>query len=63
LQGSGCCTERDPATERSWQIVPTALPRLLAHEEPAVAGRVFAAMSAMVKIDIAGLERAAKGHS
>jgi predicted 3-demethylubiquinone-9 3-methyltransferase (glyoxalase superfamily) len=45
------------------QIVPTALPRLLAHEDPLVAGRVFAAMSAMVKIDIAGLERAAKGHS
>jgi len=44
-----------------WQIVPTALPRLLAHADPAVAARVFAAMTAMVKIDIAALERAAKG--
>jgi predicted 3-demethylubiquinone-9 3-methyltransferase (glyoxalase superfamily) len=44
-----------------WQIVPTALPRLLAHEDRAVAGRVFAAMTGMVKIDIAALERAAKG--
>jgi predicted 3-demethylubiquinone-9 3-methyltransferase (glyoxalase superfamily) len=44
-----------------WQIVPAALPRLLAHEDRAVAARVFAAMSAMVKIDVAALERAAKG--
>jgi predicted 3-demethylubiquinone-9 3-methyltransferase (glyoxalase superfamily) len=44
-----------------WQIVPTALPRLLAHEDRAVAARVFAAMSGMVKIDVAALERAAKG--
>jgi len=44
-----------------WQIVPTALPRLLAHEDRAVAARVFTAMMKMVKIDIAGLERAAKG--
>ena len=44
-----------------WQIVPTALPRLLAHEDRAVAGRVFAALGTMVKIDIAALERAARG--
>jgi predicted 3-demethylubiquinone-9 3-methyltransferase (glyoxalase superfamily) len=44
-----------------WQIVPTALPRLLAHEDRAVAARVFTAMTGMVKIDIAELERAAKG--
>ncbi len=44
-----------------WQIVPTALPRLLAHEDRAVAARVFAAMGTMVKIDIAALERAANG--
>jgi predicted 3-demethylubiquinone-9 3-methyltransferase (glyoxalase superfamily) len=44
-----------------WQIVPTALPRLLAHEDRAVAARVFAAMGEMVKIDVAALERAAKG--
>jgi predicted 3-demethylubiquinone-9 3-methyltransferase (glyoxalase superfamily) len=44
-----------------WQIVPMALPRLLAQEDRAVAARVFAAMMGMVKIDIAALERAAKG--
>jgi predicted 3-demethylubiquinone-9 3-methyltransferase (glyoxalase superfamily) len=44
-----------------WQIVPTALPRLLAHEDRAVAARVFAAMSGMVKLDVAALERAARG--
>jgi predicted 3-demethylubiquinone-9 3-methyltransferase (glyoxalase superfamily) len=42
-----------------WQIVPACLPRLLADPDPAVAARVFAAMQAMVKLDVAGLERAA----
>lgn len=42
-----------------WQIVPEALPRLLAHRDPAVSARVFTAMQGMVKLDIAGLERAA----
>ncbi len=44
-----------------WQIVPAVLPRLLAHSDPAVAGRVFDAMTKMVKLDIAALERAAAG--
>ena len=44
-----------------WQIVPEMLPRLLADPDPSVAGRVFAAMGAMVKLDIAALERAAAG--
>ena len=44
-----------------WQIVPEILPRLLADPDPTVAGRVFAAMVAMVKLDIAALERAAAG--
>lgn len=42
-----------------WQIVPAMLPRLLADPDPAVAGRVFTAMTQMVKLDIAALERAA----
>ena len=46
---------------RSWQIVPEILPRLLADPDPAVSGRVFAAMVRMVKLDVAGLERAAAG--
>ena len=44
-----------------WQIVPEMLPRLLADPNPAVSGRVFVAMQGMVKLDIAGLERAAAG--
>jgi predicted 3-demethylubiquinone-9 3-methyltransferase (glyoxalase superfamily) len=42
-----------------WQIVPEILPRLLTDPDPAVRTRVFAAMSAMVKLEIAALERAA----
>jgi predicted 3-demethylubiquinone-9 3-methyltransferase (glyoxalase superfamily) len=44
-----------------WQIVPETLPRLLANPDPAVSGRVFAAMTKMVKLDIAALEHAAAG--
>jgi predicted 3-demethylubiquinone-9 3-methyltransferase (glyoxalase superfamily) len=45
----------------SWQVVPEALPRLLADPDPEKAQRVFAAMMKMRKIDIAELERAAEG--
>lgn len=44
-----------------WQIVPEMLPRLMADPDPAVSGRVFAAMTRMVKLDVAALERAAAG--
>jgi predicted 3-demethylubiquinone-9 3-methyltransferase (glyoxalase superfamily) len=44
-----------------WQIVPAMLPRLLADPDPAVAARVFTAMTGMVKLDVAALERAAAG--
>jgi predicted 3-demethylubiquinone-9 3-methyltransferase (glyoxalase superfamily) len=43
-----------------WQIVPEVLPRLIADPDPAVAARVFAAMTNMIKLDIAALERAAR---
>lgn len=45
----------------SWQVVPTALPRLLSHPDPEAAQRVMKAMMAMGKLDIAELEAAAAG--
>jgi predicted 3-demethylubiquinone-9 3-methyltransferase (glyoxalase superfamily) len=42
----------------SWQIIPRALPRLINADR---SGRVLQAMSQMVRIDIAGLEAAARG--
>lgn len=43
----------------SWQIVPTALPRLLGHKDGAKAQRAMQAMMKMKKIIIADLEAAA----
>ena len=43
----------------SWQIIPTALPRLLADPDREKSQRVMAAMLNMKKIDIDALERAA----
>ncbi|MGO9427698.1 VOC family protein [Rhodoblastus sp.] len=45
----------------SWQIVPEALPRLMASGNPEQAARVCKAMMQMVKLDVAELERAASG--
>ncbi|GAB5504902.1 MAG: VOC family protein [Rhizobiaceae bacterium] len=45
----------------AWQIVPEALPRLMRDPDPAVAKRVTQAMMKMVKLDVAELERAARG--
>jgi len=46
----------------SWQIVPSVLPQMLADSDPAKAQRVMQAMLGMVKLDIAGLERAYAGR-
>jgi predicted 3-demethylubiquinone-9 3-methyltransferase (glyoxalase superfamily) len=43
----------------SWQIVPDALPKLLASKDAAKASRVMRAMFGMQKLDVAMLERAA----
>jgi predicted 3-demethylubiquinone-9 3-methyltransferase (glyoxalase superfamily) len=45
----------------SWQVVPEILPRLLNDPDKAKAGRVMEAMMKMVKINVAEIERAAKG--
>ena len=43
----------------SWQIIPSALPRLLGDPDPERSQRVMAAMMTMKKIDIGALEKAA----
>ena len=45
----------------SWQIIPSALPRLLSDPDAAKANRVMKAMLGMKKINIAELERAGAG--
>lgn len=42
----------------SWQIIPTALSRLMGDQDRVKAGRVMEAMMQMKKIDIAALQRA-----
>lgn len=45
----------------SWQIVPYAMNRLLSDPDEGVRKRVFSAMMEMKRLDIAELERAARG--
>lgn len=45
----------------SWQIIPSALPRLLNDPDRTKADRAMQAMMQMQKIDIGGLERAFSG--
>lgn len=44
-----------------WQIVPTALPRMLADPDAAKARRVMQAMLGMAKLDVAALRAAHEG--
>lgn len=46
----------------AWQVVPKAMPQLLAGGDQARTDRVMAAMMQMVKLDIAGLRRAYDGQ-
>ena len=46
----------------SWQIVPTALPRLMGDPDPVKAGRVVNAMMQMQKLSIQGLQDAYDGN-
>jgi predicted 3-demethylubiquinone-9 3-methyltransferase (glyoxalase superfamily) len=45
----------------SWQVIPSALGKLMGDPDPGRAGRAVKAMMGMVKLDIAELERAAAG--
>ena len=45
----------------AWQVVPTTLMRLIADKDQAKADRVMKAMMQMAKIDIKGIEAAARG--
>jgi len=46
----------------SWQIIPTALGRMLGDKDPAKSKRVMQAMLQMNKIDINGLNQACEGR-
>lgn len=46
----------------SWQVVPAGLAALLTGPDAAARGRVFAALTKMVKLDAAALRRAADGR-
>ncbi len=46
----------------SWQIIPTALGRLMGDKDPVKAGRVMQAMMQMSKIDIKALQQAYDQH-
>jgi predicted 3-demethylubiquinone-9 3-methyltransferase (glyoxalase superfamily) len=45
----------------SWQVVPTALPKMLSDKEPKTSQRVMSAVMQMKKLDIAKLEEAYRG--
>ena len=47
----------------SWQIVPTALGKLMSDTDPQKANRVMEALLKMKKLDIATLEAAARGEA
>lgn len=47
----------------SWQIVPRALPRMIADPDREKSARVMQAMMKMVKLDVATLERAYRGEA
>ena len=64
IEGGGsqdACGWLKDAFGLSWQVVPTALPRLMGDPDPERAGRVQQALKGMTRISIAGLEAAHAG--
>lgn len=59
---SQCCWLKD-RYGLSWQIVPSILPEMMAHPDPAVRQRVMGALMGMTKPDIAQLRRAFDGKN
>lgn len=47
----------------SWQVVPSAIPRMMADPDPAKSARVMNAFMQMKKLDIAAIERAYAGKA
>jgi predicted 3-demethylubiquinone-9 3-methyltransferase (glyoxalase superfamily) len=60
VDGKGQCGWTKDKYGLSWQIIPTALHRLLGDPDPGRAQRAMQAMLQMQKIDIAEMERAAE---
>ncbi|MPW15583.1 VOC family protein [Paraburkholderia sp. CNPSo 3157] len=61
LEGGGAPQQCGWLTDRygiSWQIVPTALGKMLKDKDPVKARRVMQAMMQMVKLDVSALEAA-----
>ncbi|HSI35193.1 MAG: VOC family protein [Phycisphaerae bacterium] len=54
----GWCTDKWGI---SWQITPVALTKAITDPDPAAAGRAFAVMMTMKKIDVAAIEAARRG--
>ena len=46
----------------SWQIVPTALGKMMEDKDPAKTNRVMQALMKMVKLDVNGLQQAYRGE-
>ncbi|MCX5495686.1 VOC family protein [Kaistia dalseonensis] len=65
LAGGGSEVQCGWITDRfgvSWQVVPSALPRLLGDPDKVKAERVMKAMMEMIKLDVAGLQAAYDGE-
>jgi predicted 3-demethylubiquinone-9 3-methyltransferase (glyoxalase superfamily) len=64
MAGGGAPQQCGWLTDRfglSWQVIPVQLEQLMDGSDPEVTQRVVDAMLKMIKIDVAGLEAAARG--
>jgi predicted 3-demethylubiquinone-9 3-methyltransferase (glyoxalase superfamily) len=47
----------------SWQVVPSAIPKMMTDPDPAKSARVMNAFMKMKKLDLATIERAYEGRA